>query len=117
LKTPVYRTLGVIAVVIGLAGIVLPLLPTTPFLIGAAYFFARSHPEWEAKLLAHPQAGPAIRAWRDHQAIPLLGKQLATLPLAISAIGGWFALAGPWRYLPAAITASVLFWMWTRPSE
>ncbi len=43
----------------------------------AAYFFARSHPEWEAKLLAHPTAGPAIRAWRDHRAIP----RFASLPI------------------------------------
>ena len=42
----------------------LPLLPTTPFLLLAAWFFARSHPEWEAKLLAHPRWGPLIRDWR-----------------------------------------------------
>ena len=116
MKTPVFRTLGIVALAIGLTGVVLPLLPTTPFLIGAAYFFARSHPEWETRLLAHPQAGPAIRAWRDHQAIPLLGKRLAILPLAISAIGGWFSLGEPWGYVPAAIATGVLTWIWTRPS-
>lgn len=116
MKTPVYRALGVVSVALGVLGAALPLLPTTPFLILAAYFFARSHPEWEAKLLAHPKAGPAIRAWRDHGAIPLAAKRLAVVFMSISAIGGWLSLPEPWRYLPAGIAVIILGWMWTRPS-
>lgn len=116
MKTPVYRALGALSVVLGVVGAFLPLLPTTPFLILAAWFFARSHPEWEAKLLEHPRAGPAIRAWRDHRAIPLLAKRAATGLMIISALGGWFGLPEYWRYLPAAVGACVLIWMWSRPS-
>ena len=116
MKTPVYRALGALSVVVGVIGAFLPLLPTTPFLILAAWFFARSHPEWEAKLLAHPKAGPAIRAWRDHRAIPKVAKCAATVMLGISALGGWFGLPEPWRYLPLAIGGAVLAWMWSRPS-
>ena len=116
MRKPVYRVLGVLSVIVGLVGAVLPLLPTTPFLILAAYFFARSHPEWEAKLLAHPKAGPAIQAWREHGAIPLVAKRLATLLLAISATGGLLVLPSPWCYLPGAIGVCVLAWMWSRPS-
>jgi uncharacterized membrane protein YbaN (DUF454 family) len=67
-------------------------------------------------LLAHPSAGPAIRAWRDHGAIPLVAKRLATLLMTISVVGGWFALVEPWRYLPLTISVLVLGWMWSRPS-
>jgi uncharacterized protein len=117
LKKPLYRTLGICSLLLGGIGVLLPLLPTTPFLILAAYFFARSHPEWEAKLLAHPLAGPAIRGWREHGAIPLFAKQFATLMLGISAVGGWLSMPAPWRYLPATIAVIILLWMWSRPSR
>ena len=117
MKTPVYRALGMLSVVLGIVGAFLPLLPTTPFLILAAWFFARSHPEWEAKLLAHPQAGPAIRAWRDHRAIPAFAKWAATVMLGISAAGAWLGLTAPWRYVPLLVALVVLPWMWSRPSR
>jgi hypothetical protein len=116
MKTPVFRALGLVSVALGAIGAVLPLLPTTPFLILAAYFFARSHPEWEAKLLAHPSVGPAIRAWRDHGAIPRVAKRTATVLMTISVLGGWFGLPDPWRYLPLLVALLVLGWMWSRPS-
>ena len=116
MKKPVYRILGLFSVGLGIVGAFLPLLPTTPFLILAAYFFARSHPEWEARLLAHPGVGPAIRAWRDHGAIPRAAKVMATLLLAISTVGGGLTLSPPWAYLPGAVGVAVLAWMWIRPS-
>jgi uncharacterized membrane protein YbaN (DUF454 family) len=56
-----------------------------------------------------------LLAWRDHRAIPLAAKQMATFLLAISAVVGWLTLAAPWRYVPGGIGVIVLAWMWTRP--
>lgn len=117
MKVPTYRALGLACVALGALGALLPLLPTTPFLLLAAWFFARSHPEWEAKLLAHPRWGPAILAWRDHGAIPPAAKRLATLLLAISVVGGLLTLGEPWRYVPLGVGVVVVAWMWTRPSR
>lgn len=111
-----YKGLGIACVALGVAGAFLPLLPTTPFLILAAFFFSRSHPEWEARLLAHPRVGPAIRAWREHRAVPRVAKVTATILLAISAIGGALTLPGWWGWLPGVVGVTVLAWMWTRPS-
>lgn len=117
MRRPLYRLCGVLALLLGVAGALLPLLPTTPFLILAAWFFARSHPEWGAWLLAHPWAGPAIRAWRDHGAIPLAAKWLATALIGVSVLAGGLLLAEPWRYAPLAVAMVVLPWMWSRPSR
>jgi uncharacterized membrane protein YbaN (DUF454 family) len=46
----------------------------------------------------------------------LAAKQLATLLMTISVIGGWFTLAEPWCYVPLGVSVLVLSWMWSRPS-
>ncbi|WP_246263402.1 YbaN family protein [Parasphingopyxis algicola] len=60
---------GLLALGLGILGAVLPLLPTTPFLLVAAFAFARSSPRLAAWLEAHPQFGPLVANWRDHGAI------------------------------------------------
>ena len=65
LKKMVYSTLGFLMVVLGVAGIVLPLLPTTPFLLLAAVLFAKSSKRWHDWLLGHKHLGPYIHAWRN----------------------------------------------------
>ena len=65
LKKMVYSTLGFLMVVLGVAGIVLPLLPTTPFLLLAAVLFAKSSQRWHDWLLGHKHLGPYIHAWRN----------------------------------------------------
>lgn len=57
-------------------GVVLPLLPTTPFVLVAAFAFARSSRRWSAWLHAHPMFGPLIHDWRQHGAISRRAKIL-----------------------------------------
>ena len=66
---PVYFVLGVLMVALGIIGIFVPLMPTTTFLILAAWCFARSSRRAEAWILNHPKFGPPIVAWREHRAI------------------------------------------------
>ncbi|MCH7595348.1 MAG: YbaN family protein [Planctomycetes bacterium] len=56
---------GVLCVALGTAGIVLPLLPTTPFLLLSAYLFSRSSESWHRWLIHHRYFGPYIRAFRE----------------------------------------------------
>jgi uncharacterized membrane protein YbaN (DUF454 family) len=76
--------LGLGAVGCGLAGAVLPLVPTTPFLLLAVYAFGRSSPVLQNWLMAHPRFGPSIAAWRTHGAITRRAKHVAVGAIATS---------------------------------
>ena len=66
--------LGCAAFVLGVVGIFVPLLPTTPFLLLAAWAFCRSSPRLYDRLLAHPCLGAYVRNFREYRAIPLRAK-------------------------------------------
>jgi uncharacterized membrane protein YbaN (DUF454 family) len=79
-----YRALGVGAVGLATAGVFLPLLPTTIFLIVAVWAFTHGSPEWADKVRAHPRLGPYIRDWEARRAIPRRAKLLAVAMMAAS---------------------------------
>lgn len=111
---------GVLSLATGIVGIFLPLLPTTPFVLLAAFCFSRGSARCEAWLLNHPRFGPLVRDWRTHHAIPLRAKQLAWTMMAIGSIWAAFVLPARWAWVPAASCAAVAFWMWrlpTRPAD
>lgn len=116
--TLLWRALALACVALGVIGAVLPVLPTVPFLILAAWAGSRGWPELEKWLLDHPRHGPAIRRWRDHGAVPRRAKWLATTMmlasaaiLAISPVATWVKVAVP------VTMACVALWLWSRPEE
>lgn len=111
-----YQFLGLLAVALAIVGIILPLLPTVPFLLLAAFFFARSHPEWERKILEHARFGPPIQAWRERGAIGMMGKAAAVVALATSGIAGLLLLDWPWSVVPLMAGMIAGIWILTRPS-
>ncbi|TPW33565.1 DUF454 domain-containing protein [Martelella alba] len=73
---------GWLMVGLAIVGAVLPIMPTVPFLIVAAAFFARSSPELEARLMNHKHFGPSLVQWRRHGAISTPAKLLAVTAMA-----------------------------------
>lgn len=69
IKSRIYMGVGFIMVGLGIAGIPLPLLPTTPFLLLAAYCFARSSPRWHHWLVTHRVLGVYIAAFRERRGL------------------------------------------------
>lgn len=82
----VYTIVGSLAVALGVIGIFLPLLPTTPFLLVAAWAFAKSSPRLENWLVSHPRLGRPLRDWRERGAIPARAKLIAIAAMSASLI-------------------------------
>ena len=74
--------LGGLFLALGILGAALPLLPATPFLLLAAFAFARSSPALHQRLLQHPLCGRAIRDWNERRAISVRGKAASVLAMA-----------------------------------
>ena len=101
---------------LGLVGIVVPGLPTVPFVLLAAFAAARGSQRLHDRLLADPRSGPMIRDWQRHGAVTRRAKVLAVSTMAGCAVlllftapRAWMAGAG------IAIMAIVGLWLWTRP--
>lgn len=100
-----YFCLAWACIVLGAAGIFLPLLPTTPFLLVAAWAAPKASPRLDAWLLEHRYLGPPIHAWRSQRAVPARAKRVACTLLCVS----WIVMAATARsYWVPALTA-ILF--------
>jgi uncharacterized membrane protein YbaN (DUF454 family) len=102
LHKPLYKLLGFLFVGIAGAGFVLPVLPGTPFLLLAAWFFANSSPKWHFWLLDSGLFGPVIRNWEVHRCISRRTKVVALSSMVV--VGGAsvvLAVSEPWLRLVA----------------
>jgi len=117
LLKPLYFAGGILSVALGIIGIALPLLPTVPFFILAAFCFARSSVTLEQRLLSDPRFGPGIKLWRERRAISRRGKRSALIAFAIGI--ALSLLLAPWPWPLASITAALLCggWIWGRPER
>ncbi|AXC48950.1 DUF454 domain-containing protein [Paracoccus suum] len=106
------------ALALGVIGVVLPVMPTVPFLLVAVWCFSRSSPALRARILNHPAYGPPIRAWVERGAIRKTAKLWAVLAMA-SGVGIAIWLGMPvWLIgTQAAICLAVASFVVTRPSR
>lgn len=112
-----WRAFAVLSLVVGFIGLFLPVLPTVPFVLLAAWAGSHGWPALERRLLEHAHFGPAIRRWRENGAVPRRAKWAATLMMTAS--GTWVGFFAPlpiWvRVLVPLTMAAVAAWMWQRP--
>ena len=88
---------GLLSLGLGIAGMFLPVLPTTPFILLSAALFARSSEKYYQKLMHHRVFGSLVRGFREEKAIPLHVKIYAVSLLWITIHASvFFALCGKW---------------------
>lgn len=107
-RRTVLQSLGVINVVMGTAGIVLPLLPTTPFLLLAAFLFAKSDDRLYGWLLNHRHLGPYIHAFRGRKG--LTKTQKLRIATSITIVMGASVYLAPVLSLKGLIAGAWVFW-------
>ncbi|MFT3763272.1 MAG: YbaN family protein [Pseudoxanthomonas sp.] len=98
--------LGWVMVALGFIGALLPVMPTTIFLILAVGCFAHSSPRFERWLLQHPRYGPPLRLWREQGAISRKGKAFAAAGMAL---GYALFFLGAHPHWPLALGVGVFF--------
>ncbi|KTC14605.1 MULTISPECIES: YbaN family protein [Pseudomonas syringae group] len=92
----VLMAIGWLSVALGVVGIVLPVLPTTPFLLLAAACFARSSPRFYHWLVNHKRLGPWIKDYLEGRGIPLKGKVYAIGTMWASISLSCYLVSLPW---------------------
>jgi uncharacterized membrane protein YbaN (DUF454 family) len=108
---------GALALITGIVGIFVPLLPTTPLVLLAAFCFSRGSARCERWLLEHPRFGPMVRDWRARRAVPLRAKQFATVMMAAGSTWAALTLPPPVAWLPGLVCTAVAVWLWRLPTR
>lgn len=112
-----YKVLAYLSMGLGIIGVVLPLLPTTPFVLLAAFFASKGSPAFANWLEGHSTFGPAIRDWRRSRVIPLKAKMLACSMMMLSwGILFMMGAAGMVLAISGIFLACVASYILTRPS-
>lgn len=110
--------LAALSLALGVVGLFLPVLPTVPFVLLAAWAAARSSPRLTAWLERHPRMGPMIVDWRRGGVVRRSAKVTATVLMTMSGATMLLVLRGYWLpYLAIACMVIVVAWLWQRPEQ
>jgi len=119
IKKTIYFILGCITFILGILGVYLPLLPGTPLLLLAAFFFSQSHPKIHQWMLKLPLVGDLIHDWQKEKSIKLKTKIWASIYLWLALSFSIFKLKDrfPLVLLLFTIGSLVSIFLWTRKTK
>lgn len=111
-----WTIIGSIALTLGIIGAFLPVMPTVPFLLVAAWAFARSSPVLRQRILDNPTYGPQVRAWQEKGAVSRVAKIWAVSAMTLGvAITLWLGLPVWLLAIQGGICTAVAVYIVTRP--
>ena len=119
IKIYILLILGHVFLLLGIVGAVLPLLPTTPFLLLAAYCYSKSSNKFHTFIINHKYFGPPINDWRRNGVINLKVKILATIMLSLVIFLRLpkLQIAFAFKSIILIVLFLVLIFIWSRPSK
>lgn len=114
-----FAALGTLFLVVGIVGIFMPILPTTPFLLLATACYARSSHRFYNWLMNHPALGPLIVEWRTYRSIPWRVKLVAvtTMTLTFGSSIVFFIKDGWLQFALAFFGLTMVTWLYQIPSR
>ena len=116
MKTLFWRSLVIIFIILAIIGAILPGMPTTVFLILAAWASSKGWPKMDAWLMNHPKYGETLRNWRANGTVPRKVKWIASTMMLLSGVLMLFTNAPFWVKVFTDVTMLlVAIWLWLRP--
>lgn len=117
-KVFLWKATGIFCIGLAILGAILPILPTTVFLLMATACFAKSSPRLQQKLLNNKTFGPLIHEWQQHRSIPRKAKRVAMLTIVLSVVWSTYLLQNAMLSLLviALVTWPVIF-LWRLPES
>lgn len=116
MKIMFWRSLVILFIILGFIGALLPGMPTTVFLILAAWAASKGWPAMDDWLMQHPKYGATLRAWRANGTVPRKAKWIASLMMLCSGVIMLFTNAPITVKIFTDLTMLVVaIWLWLRP--
>lgn len=112
------KGVAVVSLVLAVIGAFLPIMPTVPFILLAAWAATKSSPRLAHWLEQHPRMGPPIREWRHGGVVRRPAKWWATIMMSIGAASMLLVVRPLWvPFTAIAVMAAVAIWLWQRPEQ
>lgn len=116
IKVFLWKITGIFCVGLAILGAMLPVLPTTVFLLMATACFAKSSPKWQQKLLNNKTFGPLIHEWQQNRSIPRKAKRVALLMIVFSVVWSSYLLQNALlTLLVIALVIGPFIFLWRLP--
>ncbi|WP_246616405.1 YbaN family protein [Thaumasiovibrio subtropicus] len=118
MSKPIWCFFGAVALILGIVGIVLPLLPTTPFILLSCACFSRGSERLHHWLISHPRFGPVIVNWQEHRSLSPVVKKRALVMIVLSFAFSIYMMPLPAVKSAVGVMGVVLFiWIYRLPER